>query len=182
MKSLKSILSLLLAALLLCSAALPVFADSELVTKAEMWYTIPTIGDKASSLRPESGDPDKYLISVDEIYYFDKDENGNNIVVKLSGDDTFKEGVTYRIRFEFVPQSGYRLDDNQTTFIIDGRENQTIVGRYTRETSFQAKPAGEQDAQEAGECPYCHKDHNGFFGFIVKFFHKILFRLFGEKK
>ena len=182
MKAKNRILALLLAALLLFAAAMPAFAEAELVETAEMCYTIPTVGDTVGSLHYESADPDKYLISVNEIYYFVIDENGKSSAVKLNADDTFKGGVTYRIRFEFVPQSGYRLDENQTTFIINGLANQTIVGRYTRETAFTPKAPTEKDDAQSGSCPYCHKDHTGFLSFVVVFFHKILYRLFGEKK
>ena len=190
MKPFKRILSIMLATLLLCSAALPVFADSELVTKAEMCYTIPTVGEKAGSLHLESADPDKYLVSVKEIYYRPTDENGNPakddkgnpLFCILTNDDVFAEGVYYRIRIEFLPRAGYKLDDSQTTFIINSRENKSSVGRWTREDVFKPKAQTAQDDAEPGGCPYCHKDHQGFLSFLVTIFHKILFRLFGEKK
>ena len=182
MKAKNRSIALLLAALLLFAAAMPAFAEAELVKTAEMCYTIPTIGDKAGSLHYESADPDKYLISVDEIYCFVIDENGKSIAFKLNADDTFKEGVTYWVRFEFVPQKGYQLDDKQTTFIINGRDKPTYVGKMLRETAFTPKAPTEKDNAQTGLCPYCHKDHTGFLSFVVVFFHKILYRLFGEKK
>ena len=190
MKAFKRILTLTLAALLLTLIAVPA-AAAELVETAEMCYSKPFVGDKASSIHPESGDPDKYLIAVHEIYYLQKDENGkliqdshgNYASVKLASDDVFEEGIDYRIRFEFVPKSGYELDDVKTTFIINSKVIEGNVGKLLREDAFFARPESERPSQnkDANLCPYCHEEHTGFLAFLVKFFHKILFKL-GFKK
>ena len=182
MKAFKRILTLTLAALLLTLIAVPA-AAAELVETAEMCYSKPFVGDKASSIHPESGDPDKYLISVDEIYYFQKDENGKNVAVILKDDDVFEKGKYYWIRFEFVPKSGYELDDVKTTFIINSKVIEGNVGKLLREDAFFARPESERPSQnkDADLCPYCHEEHTGFLALLVKFFHKILFKL-GFKK
>ena len=190
MKSLKKILSLALAALLLTAVALPASA-AELVERAELAYQRPFVGDKAGSLRPISADPEKYVIAVSSIYYFPKDANGNllkdekgsYVTVHLTDDDVFEEGIDYRIRFQFLAKSGYELNESTTVFVINSKEMKGSVGKYMHEDVFRARPESERPVRNEGGdlCPYCGEEHTGFFAFLVKFFHKILFRL-GFKK
>ncbi len=175
----KKLLSVLLALLMLCTLCVPAFAV-ETVTHVEATVTGVVIGAKISALTAKSAEPEKYTVSIYDIYY---SKGGDYYHPKA--DETFLAGVTYMVSVQFAMQTGYALDTGKATCKVNGEEMKSKSGTHT--WYYCVVPTDKPDVPDTpqdetpptAKCPWCDEVHgSGFFQRIIAWFHNLLAKLF----
>ena len=115
-------------------------------------------------------DPTKYEEGVTYYNVDVKAENGG----KVSGGGNYANGV--KVNLTATPNSGYHFIG---WYKGDSKVSDQLKYSFTvsEDVTLTAKFEEDEPPTDPNACPQCGKVHEGFFGKIVGFFHRIIYRL-----
>ena len=93
------------------------------------------VGREHPDFDPVPLDGSKYYAEVIDWYLYE------GSYPHLTASDVFSQGKRYAVRIRFTAKDGYRLQDNETTYTING-SHAVSVGKHTREFVMTASQGG----------------------------------------
>ena len=179
MQTFKRILFVLLCCVLLAAFAPVVYAGDVLIEKAEAVYAVPAAGEPFDFSAITVPDGAHYTAKIMDSYFY-KDGKYEHI---KSGDPVIA-GVRYSVRIRFYADSGYRLDDAKTAYIVNEDMSCVLVGSNLAETTFvAADQAPGEPEPEPSKPTFCDRVAQFFRDMRNRFLFVIFFirHLFGIK-
>ena len=119
----KRLLSVLLCCILLAAFAPMAYAQDALIGEAYATYTVPSGGDTFDFSAVTVPLDAHYTARISAVNYLDEQ---TKTPVSVKNSDVVTAGVTYNVYIVFEAAAGYRFDENETVYYVNGESAPVI--------------------------------------------------------
>ena len=129
MKTMQRTLSVLLCCILLAAFAPMAYAADTLIAQAGAIYVVPAAGEAIDFDSVTVPDNASYTARISAVNYLDAQ---SKVPVSVKNGDVVTAGVTYNVYVVFEAKAGYKFDENETEFYVNGEKAAVIYAFCVR--------------------------------------------------